>query len=289
MKMQGGGLMNIGAGQFTDDSELAMCQINALKSKKPVNGMPHDELLMWYRRWANEGPFDIGSTTAHALWLDKNLTTKEHITRVSHENANSKSNGSLMRMTPICVWTRNLTLEKKLEYFRKDSQLTHPNPVVLDACCAYGLAVSNLIKSQGDVVQTLSLVEDWLQSNASQEVNEWFAESKMKNLEKFEVQRQKGFVRWGFTLAFYCLRNNLDYKTAIEQTLRLGGDTDTNAAIVGGMIGAQVGIDQIPTNYVNKMINYIFKNNDVIGYQRPDYLVPRNLKSWIIELFNNSI
>tara|TARA_B110000285_G_C14597016_1_gene368938 strand:- start:98 stop:205 length:108 start_codon:yes stop_codon:yes gene_type:complete len=33
---------------------------------------------------------------------------------------------------------------------------------------------------------------------------------------------------------------------SIEQTIREGGDTDTNAAIVGGMIGALVGLKKIP-------------------------------------------
>lgn len=289
LEMKGGGRLNIGAGQFTDDSEMAMCQLNALKSLNPTHGMPIDDVLKWYRKWANENPIDIGITTSNALWLDTDLPSQQHINRVSQENANSKSNGSMMRMTPLCVWTRNLPITKRVEYYRLDSQLTHPNPTVLDACSGYGLAISNLIKSGGDIKQTLSVLEDWLLNNANQEVNEWYEESNMDNLENFTVTRQKGFVRWGFILAFYFLKNELDYRTAIEQTLLLGGDTDTNAAIVGGIIGTYAGIKQIPSNFVDKMINYKFKEGISQGYERPGYLSPQNLLAWIEELFRNSI
>ena len=37
-----------------------------------------------------------------------------------------------------------------------------------------------------------------------------------------------------------------------------GGDTDTNAAIVGGLIGAVLGIDRIDKEKVDKVANYMF-------------------------------
>lgn len=39
----------------------------------------------------------------------------------------------------------------------------------------------------------------------------------------------------------YLKEENISYNHAIRETIALGGDTDTNAAIVGGMIGALVG------------------------------------------------
>jgi len=48
---------------------------------------------------------------------------------------------------------------------------------------------------------------------------------------------------------------NNTYEICISDTLRLAGDTDTNAAIVGGMIGAVIGRDKLPTDYVHKVLN----------------------------------
>jgi len=54
-----------------------------------------------------------------------------------------------------------------------------------------------------------------------------------------DATRQIGHVRWGFVMAIYFLRNpDIVFDDAIKITLMKGGDTDTNAAIVGGMVGA---------------------------------------------------
>ena len=60
-----------------------------------------------------------------------------------------------------------------------------------------------------------------------------------------------GYVKHAVILAFYCLMcadsKPVDkvYDWAVQQAIMLGGDTDTNAAIVGGLIGAYAGIDNI--------------------------------------------
>ena len=55
-----------------------------------------------------------------------------------------------------------------------------------------------------------------------------------------------GWVRHAFVLSYYWLLvlDEVDpdcYYKALRTTIQCGGDTDTNAAIVGGMIGALVG------------------------------------------------
>ena len=56
-----------------------------------------------------------------------------------------------------------------------------------------------------------------------------------------------GWLKWAFVLSFFFLLRSLKekpkgfFKQVLRQTIKCGGDTDTNAAIVGGMIGAAVG------------------------------------------------
>jgi ADP-ribosylglycohydrolase len=57
-----------------------------------------------------------------------------------------------------------------------------------------------------------------------------------------------------------------------------GGDTDTNAAIVGSMIGALVGYTGLPTAYIDKILS--FENKDRDGNfntrnPRDTYLIPK--------------
>ncbi len=41
-----------------------------------------------------------------------------------------------------------------------------------------------------------------------------------------------------------------DYQSAMVQTIRAGGDIDTNAAIVGGIVGLAVQADGIPPDWL---------------------------------------
>ena len=44
----------------------------------------------------------------------------------------------------------------------------------------------------------------------------------------------------------------------MRKVIQKGGDTDTNAAIVGGMVGAVIGFKKLPAEYVNKVMKLEF-------------------------------
>jgi ADP-ribosylglycohydrolase len=48
----------------------------------------------------------------------------------------------------------------------------------------------------------------------------------------------------------------LSYFEIIKETINLGGDTDTNAAIVGGVVGVLYGVDSFPSEYLNKLLTF---------------------------------
>ena len=54
-----------------------------------------------------------------------------------------------------------------------------------------------------------------------------------------------GFLKIAFQWAFHYLYNEIPYRDAIWDILNRGGDTDTNAAIVGGLIGARDGLSNL--------------------------------------------
>jgi ADP-ribosyl-[dinitrogen reductase] hydrolase len=65
MTMPGGGPWLLAPGQITDDSELAMCLLNALiEGNGSIDTVAH---CKWYGKWMNSPPFDIGTTTSNGL------------------------------------------------------------------------------------------------------------------------------------------------------------------------------------------------------------------------------
>lgn len=72
-------------------------------------------------------------------------------------------------------------------------------------------------------------------------------------------QKSAGWIRHGFVMAFYFLlrlTTGGDYFTAIKETVRQAGDTDTNACIVGGLVGAAVGNEGIPQHMAQKVLSF---------------------------------
>ena len=53
-----------------------------------------------------------------------------------------------------------------------------------------------------------------------------------------DARKRIGWIRIAFSYAAHYLKIGLSLEESMRQILILGGDTDTNAAIVGGMIGA---------------------------------------------------
>ena len=55
----------------------------------------------------------------------------------------------------------------------------------------------------------------------------------------------KGYVIYTFEVVVHCLLTTYNFKDAVLKAVNIGGDTDTNAAICGGLAGIYYGYDSI--------------------------------------------
>jgi len=85
---------------------------------------------------------------------------------------------------------------------------------------------------------------------------------------------QVGFVKIAFTYAFQHLLSGSNYLEAISTTLLRGGDTDTNACIVGGLLGTACGAESIPDEMRNAVVNCDTADS---SHPRPDFLSTRQI------------
>ena len=90
-----------------------------------------------------------------------------------------------------------------------------------------------------------------------------------------------GYVKHGFILAMYSLIRAQDkplaeiYDFSMYQTTMLAGDSDTNCAIVGGIIGAFAGIDNIDTEKTKKVLECeVEKGQSSSASRRPKFIQP---------------
>lgn len=270
MKMPGGGVFSVGPGQITDDSELMLSLAGAIQ-----DGFDLDKIARAYNAWYESEPFDCGITCKRAFVCENADNMKQKAAIFSKQ---SEANGALMRCTPIPVFFCSKPTETLIEYAKADAQLSHPSEVCQDVNALYTVAIAHLLLYPRDYKGAIEKVERYAKYT-SRKVKWWLKESEGE-LDKLNCEQNIGHVRWGFTLAMHFLRTNTSFEEAIFTTLLKGGDTDTNACIVGGMMGALHGIDHIPDFMKDPVLTFDAAKKG--GQMRPDEFKP----SSILKYFN---
>ena len=237
-----GGCWDILAGQATDDSELALALARTLLE---TGSYDREAIAAAYGDWYASGPFDIGRTIRQALSAAAGAEAGHKADAASSQaNAVSEANGSLMRVSPIGIWAREPEVADR--FAREDSRMTHPNDVCVDACGAFAAAIAEGISS-GDRHAMLRValahaltdtVEDTLRRAGRGEAPEGYCSGK------------SGWVLLALQNAFYHLQRGATVEDALVATVGKGGDTDTNAAIAGALLGAADGLGAIPPRWV---------------------------------------
>ena len=276
LTMPGGGVWGVAPGQITDDGELMLCLAQALAESLTFD---LERIARTYAAWIESPPFDIGSTTSRALGVARGgQAYAATMTAAARYSMDSKANGSLMRAAPLGVWGHRLTATALADCARQDSCLSHPNPSCWQAVACYSIAIAHLMNQLGDRQGALAAAQQWASVNANAEVQAWLADA-AQNRSVFYTP-QIGFVRIGFTHAFRHLGLGTSFIEALMETLAGGGDTDTNACIVGGLLGAADGADAIPL----PLRQAVLTCDTAKGRPRPAFLHPRQLPTLVAKM-----
>lgn len=273
MKMPGGGAIGVGPGQITDDSELEIAILNALvknKSTDTPNVYPLELVAEEYIYWINSHPFDVGTTCSNAF--SKAINYKQMMTNALKLKNQSQANGALMRAAVIGVWAKDLPDNKIIEYAKQDAKLSHCNEVCQEVNGLYCLIIANILKS----VPTDQILSKVKSNITNGEIAEWFEQA--KSLDAIVCTKNIGFCKHGFMLVCYFLNNPTTYEHAIKITLLKGGDTDTNAKIVGNVVGAMVGLDGIPEYMLKPVLQFDCVNAQFGHYRPKKYCVGKAIK-----------
>lgn len=286
MTLCGGGVHGAGSGQISDDSELMLAQSYGLLDRKAqTDSEREDSVAAMYCRWIRSSPFDRGLTCTRAFSFSPNhpnisTAMREHVASC---NIVSKANGALMRIAPLIVYGHKLPTKKLVDLVRRDAELSHPNQTCSDVNAVFAVTVAHLINNPGDSTGALHAADNYAAEGVCEEVKVWLKESK-SDCSKLDCSSQLiGFVKWAFILAFWHLQQKSDYITAMRHVLGRGGDSDTNCAIVGCMIGGFVGAKGIPEYMKSKVLSY--KNSADANHKRPDWLLASNLVFLAKELY----
>jgi ADP-ribosyl-[dinitrogen reductase] hydrolase len=230
-RLEDGGRWETLAGQPTDDSEMALAMARAIVAHgRYETKTAFDAYLAWHRT----SPFDLGQTTDAAL--------------LGHPKLDSQANGSIMRAAPLGILAHGVSTQEAADMARADAALTHPHPVCLDATAAFVVAVAHAIARGTGAVPCYEAALRWAHEAAAEP-------TVISALEHAAVEApvcegaSQGWVLVALQNAFYELLHASSLEAGVVTTVQRGGDTDTNAAVTGALLGAVYGRAAIPAQW----------------------------------------
>jgi ADP-ribosylglycohydrolase len=256
--MRGFGTYNLPPGTWSDDSSLTFCLAEALCSGFDIDQIG-ETFVKWYYKeyWTASGHvFDIGIGTREALYRIKH-GTKAELAGGTDEDANG--NGSLMRILPLVFAIKDLPIEERFNRTKQVSSITHGHIRSVMACFYYLEFARQIIEGRGkfEIYENLQKMLPSFLAEMGIEPTEIahfdrILKANITDLPLSEI-RSGGYVIETIEACIWCLLTTDNYKDAVLKAVNLGHDTDTTAAVTGGLAGMFYGFDAIPSKWVNAL------------------------------------
>ncbi|MBW4600018.1 MAG: ADP-ribosylglycohydrolase family protein [Calothrix sp. FI2-JRJ7] len=262
--MQGYGTWDQPPGTWSDDSSLTFCLAESL-----CNGFSLDAIAksfwLWYHEsyWTARGEvFDVGNTTFLAI-----VNWKQGASPVDAggKTENSNGNGSLMRILPMAYLYRELEFSELIKRVHQVSCITHAHARSQIACGIYISIAVALLKGADKHAAYLKGIKDVKDIYSTSEYNmemQHFERVFDGAIDKLPIEKisSDGYVIDTLEASLWCLLNSSSYAEAVLKAVNLGFDTDTTAAVTGGLAGIYYGFDNIPQDW----IELIARKDDII-------------------------
>lgn len=257
-EMLGFGSYAVPAGSWSDDTSMSLCALATLAE----GTIDYDEIMQNFGKWYYNGEFtplgemfDVGNTCSFAIqnYHRANCSYKD----CGLDDVQSNGNGSLMRIHPFVLYAhyKMMPLKDWEPMIFEASALTHAHKRTKLGCGIYAYILMHLLADPN-----IGAVETALRRAALhyQDNEEFVHYARIFNADfaKLDVSaiRSSGYVVDTLEAAVWCLLTTDNYKDCVLKAVNLGSDTDTVAAIAGGLAGALYGYDAIPQEWLNTLI-----------------------------------
>lgn len=284
--MESGGVYNMPKGTWSDDSSMALATLSSILDKGEAD--PGD-IMLQFVKWELKGEytpfgeaFDEGNTCSNAIY---DFVKFPDITKCGAIGEHANGNGALMRILPVCIhyFDKQLVVTKDaIDKIHTIAGLTH-NHLRSKICCGmYYFLVKSIIDNnvkyeerkehwdslpEGDYgypptkpslleVLQYGIFKGWNYYKSDiKNLTELAYLGRIKDLHSFQNEPEEtikttGYVIDTFEAALWCLINTNSYKDCMLKAVNLGDDTDTVAAIAGGLAGLYYGYETIPEEWL---------------------------------------
>ncbi|MDQ0171266.1 ADP-ribosyl-[dinitrogen reductase] hydrolase [Paenibacillus tundrae] len=250
--MVGGGVFGLEAGQWTDDTSMALCLAQSLMRKEEFD--PADQMRR-YTNWYQVGYmsstgtcFDIGGATRNAL--ERFAVSGEPYS--GSTNPNTAGNGSIMRLAPVAMAYANHP-EEAVRYAEMSSRTTHATTESVEACGVLAaILVAGLQGASKETMLSPVTIRQWRETKTFSPGIEEVVEGSYQRKEPPEIQGS-GYVVRSLEAALWAFYKSSTFKEGALLAVNLGDDADTTGAVYGQIAGAYYGLSGIPIQWREKL------------------------------------
>lgn len=265
-KMVGYGRYNVPAGTWSDDSSLTFCLAESL-----TEGYDLVDIARKFIQWKNEAywtatgvVFDIGITTSKAIaelrQTLKLLQPEKQLTNLKYlGDEYDNGNGSLMRILPLLFYIKGKPMAEQFAIIQDVAALTHRH-IRGAMCCLIYLRLAEHILDGKDKIAAYQMVRKeipifWAAMDFSLNESKLFIrliEQDIRDL-SYDELKSGGYIMESIESSIWCFLQKDSYKEVVLSAINLGHDTDTTAAIAGGLAGLYYGVEEIPQHWLKEL------------------------------------
>jgi ADP-ribosyl-[dinitrogen reductase] hydrolase len=253
-------------GWWSDDSSLTLCLAECLvPGELDLNMIAHT-----FCRWLYEGywtsggsAFGMGRTTARAL---ERIRRGENPLQSGEKGEYSNGNGSLMRILPMAFYLRGRSGGDFYEAVHSVSSITHAHPRSLIACGMYVQMALHLLDGR-EIGESYELMcggapHYYAEEPFAKELKAFrrVLEGSLCRL-TVDAVHSSGYVVDTLEAALWCLLNGGSFEESVLSAVNMGGDTDTTAAVLGGLAGMYYGRGSIPPHWISTLA----RSDDIVA------------------------
>ncbi|MGH6953882.1 MAG: ADP-ribosylglycohydrolase family protein [Alphaproteobacteria bacterium] len=243
--MIGGGPFDLDAGQWTDDTSLALCLAESVLA---CAGLDQTDLMRRFRRWYREGHnsctgrcFDIGATTRAAIERYERTGKAE----AGDPSPRAAGNGSIMRLAPVAIFWHRVPDEAECQAAAQ-SRVTHAATEAVDGCVLLArilVAAINGTPKRELFARRPSVLCPRIAA---------IAEGSWDGKTRREI-RSSGYVVDTLEAAIWSVARSDGFDEALRLAVNLGDDADTVGAVTGQIAGALYGLEAIPAQWRERL------------------------------------
>ncbi|TKR71800.1 hypothetical protein L596_019339 [Steinernema carpocapsae] len=256
LPIRGSTVFDFPPGQVGDGTELCMLIARSISRE---GGLSIPDILSSLMKWKHSNPVDMDETVLNALGSeDENLNfnadelEKSIVNNACHQNMSSLSNVCLTLATPLAIAGVHSTDQNCTEMAARIVKLTQPHPGAIDAVRVLTTAIRSLLifpdpqlayKRAFECAKT-HLIREHVQQSRTRPHPQPEDETNLSD-EELPIE----YLGIALQSAFYYLLHARSYAEGVIRCIELGGDTTTNAAITGALLGARFGLVEIPCEW----------------------------------------